>query len=230
MIISHAHRFIFIKTYKTAGTSIEVFLSKHCGDDDVLTPIRPPVETHRPRNHRGVVNPFASPRQAGDLRSNLEDLIRLRKYYNHIPAYKVRQRAPARVWSQYLKFCVERNPWDKTVSHYYMRRDIEAGRGTELTLEEYFRRGRFRLNYPLYTEPGARKCIVDRVLRYERLDADLAELMRELGVPFDGTLGVKAKGAHRRDRRSYRDVLEPRHAEIVARVFADEIALHGYTW
>lgn len=38
MIISHQHRFIFVKTLKTAGTSIEVFLSGLCGRDDVVTP------------------------------------------------------------------------------------------------------------------------------------------------------------------------------------------------
>src|SRR5437762_6689028 len=42
MIISHKHKFIFIKTVKTAGTSLEVFLSQHCGPDDVLTPFAPP--------------------------------------------------------------------------------------------------------------------------------------------------------------------------------------------
>ena len=39
MIISHKHRFIFIKTRKTAGTSIEIFLSQFCDKDDILTPI-----------------------------------------------------------------------------------------------------------------------------------------------------------------------------------------------
>lgn len=31
MIVSHRYRYIFIKTKKTAGTSIEIALSRHCG-------------------------------------------------------------------------------------------------------------------------------------------------------------------------------------------------------
>ncbi len=39
MIVSHEHKFIFIKTRKTAGTSIEIGLSKYCGPMDVISPI-----------------------------------------------------------------------------------------------------------------------------------------------------------------------------------------------
>lgn len=37
MILSHEHRFVFIKNQKVAGTSIELFLAQHCGPDDVIT-------------------------------------------------------------------------------------------------------------------------------------------------------------------------------------------------
>ena len=37
MIISHEHKFVFFKPMKVAGSSVEVALSKHCGEDDVLT-------------------------------------------------------------------------------------------------------------------------------------------------------------------------------------------------
>src|SRR5207245_10127827 len=58
MIISNKYKFIFIKTTKTAGTSIEVFLSKQCGPMDILTPIAPPIEGHQPRNYQGFINPI----------------------------------------------------------------------------------------------------------------------------------------------------------------------------
>ena len=39
MIISHEYKFIFIKTVKTAGTSIYHYLAPLCGPDDILSPI-----------------------------------------------------------------------------------------------------------------------------------------------------------------------------------------------
>lgn len=47
MIISHEHKFIFLKTAKTAGTSIEIALSKFCGSDDVITKIARPDQRIR---------------------------------------------------------------------------------------------------------------------------------------------------------------------------------------
>ena len=73
MIISHRHRFIFIKTQKTAGTSIEVFLSGLCGPEDVVTPFGAPEPGHEPRNFAGYTNQMT----ASEIRSRVgEDLWR----------------------------------------------------------------------------------------------------------------------------------------------------------
>jgi hypothetical protein len=232
MVISHTYRFIFIKTRKTAGTSIETFLSPVCGEQDVFTPFKDDEDGHHPRNYRGLFNPLgevlASP---GRLGRAVRQLRRRQRFYNHVAAYVVRGRVPRRVWRSYFKFCVERNPWDKTLSHYHFLNTRRRDRFGEMSLDEYFQRGFNCLNYPRYTDPrDPGRVLVDRVLRYESLSQELAEVFSELGVPYDGDLGVRAKGGFRGDRRPYREVLTPDQAETIARLHRPEIELMGYAY
>jgi len=63
-------------------------------------------------------------------------------------AWLVGLRIPPTVWNSYFKFCVERNPWDKVLSHYHMHAYRLGG---ALSLEQYFARAKFPINYPHYT-------------------------------------------------------------------------------
>jgi hypothetical protein len=227
MILSHKYRFIFIKTAKTAGTSIEVFLSEHCCPQDIVTPIAPPVEGHQPRNYEGFINPIPEilERPGKFFSAVRHTMTSCTKFYNHMPAGEVKQRVPADVWNGYFKFCVERNPWDKVLSHYHMHAAREGGL---LSLDEYLARGRFPINYFRYTDRSGRRLIVDRIVHYENLLAELSEVFSELNIPFDGTLGVAAKSDYRPDRRPYQEVFNDEQRRIVERAFATEIDLHGY--
>ena len=199
MVISHRHRFIFIKTVKTAGTSIEVFLSPHCGPGDIFTPIQPPHEGHEPRNFG--------------------------KFYNHFSAWGVRNAVSADVWNSYYKFCVERNPWDKTVSDYSM---IRHRIGQELSFEDYLAKRRFCRSWELYTDMDNRTLLVDQVIRYENLDQELGELFGKLGVPWNGILGVFAKSGYRTERKPYQDWYSEKQRDLIAQVFSDEIREFAY--
>lgn len=200
MVISHRHRFIFVKTAKTAGTSIEVFLSGVCGAEDVLTPFGRPEPGHDPRNHDG--------------------------FYNHMPATEIRDKVGAETWRNYVTFCVERNPWDKTLSHYhFVNGRFHDG---ELSFDEFIDTGEFPVDHPRYTDGDA--VIVDRILRYEQIDRELGSLFTELGVAWPGRLAPRAKGQYRTDRRPYRAVYTPGQRDRVAQAFAFEIEQLGYRY
>lgn len=202
MIISHKYQFIFIKTRKTAGTSIEVFLSGLCGENDILTPIFPLFDGHTARNYG--------------------------TYYNHISAAEIRSSVSDKIWENYFKFCVERNPWDKTLSYFYMQK---ARYGNLRDLNEYFSLQDFCNDYAAYTESdNGSKIIVDKVLRYESLSNELSGVFAKLDVPFNGDIGVRAKSEYRTDRSSYKDILTIDQARIIEKKFKNEIKLFGYTY
>ena len=227
MIISHKYKFIFIKTQKSAGTSIEVYLSSLCGPEDILTPIEPPVPPHKPRNYAGRTNPVKDliSTKGGMLRRICFDFLHRRKFYNHIPASLVRSRIPMSVWKSYYKFCVERNPWDKILSQYHMLNDRSKG---SLDFDQFIKNGNLPLNYPLYTERGGKKIVVDRVLRYELLTAELGEVFHTLHMPFDGSLHAYAKQRYLGDTRPYQEIFSFGQRQLIEKAFEKEIALFGY--
>ena len=229
MIISHEYKFIFIKTTKTAGTSLEVFLSQLCGKEDIVTPIFPYEAHHISRNYRGLFNPLPEIRLAekGELLESALQFASGMKFSKHLPAKKIQMRVPNSTWDSCYKFCVERNPWDKTISHYFSMKKL--GRPW-LTFDQYFRKGIFCLNFPKYTDWRGEKIIVDKVLKYENLIPELESVFEHLGVPFDGNLKANAKGGYRKDRRPYQEVLDNTQREIVAKVFKKEIDWHGYSY
>ena len=103
-----------------------------------------------------------------------------------------------------------------------------AREGGRLSLDEYLARRRFPINDFRYTDRSRSEIIVDRIVRYENLLAELGEIFAQLNIPFDGTLGVAAKSEHRADRRPYQEVFNDQQRQIVEQAFAKEIELHGY--
>src|SRR4051812_23656865 len=105
MIVSHQHRFIFLKTRRTAGTSLEIALSKHCGPRDTITPLhKPDEEIRRGLGYRGPQN--FMPRDVALTPANFE------RYGlgAHTPAARAKAAFPGQ-WQRYFKFTVVRNPW-----------------------------------------------------------------------------------------------------------------------
>ena len=226
MIVSHKYKFIFLKTRKTAGTSIEIALSKYCGPDDIITPITPEDEKLRQElGYRGPQNYSVS-----YMHYTLKDWKRLllhkkkATFYNHIPAECARKWVGSSVWNSYYKFSFERNPWDKAVSLYYF---LKGAQNLDLTFEEFVRRQDAALlsNFDIYSIQG--EVVVDYLGRYEELDSGLEKISLAIGLPEKLTI-PRAKGQYRKDKRQYQELYGQAEKQIMKGVCQEEIALLGY--
>jgi hypothetical protein len=221
VIVSHRHRFIFVKTRKTAGTSIEVLLARHAGPDAIVTPVQPPVPGHAPRNHRGRFNPLPQIAHQRRIRPALSDLRRRRAYWNHMPAVRIRERVGTAVWDSYFKFCFERDPWDKVVSLYRYRHWKYA----DTDFADFVRNEELPNDFPLYSLDGENA--MDFVGRFEHLTDDLATVLAKVGIDAPVEL-TREKGASPPAVADTAAEFTPELDARVAEVFAREIAELGY--
>jgi hypothetical protein len=65
-------------------------------------------------------------------------------------------------------------------------------------------------------------------VKYETLNNGLGEVFDQLGIPFNGSLGVNAKSEHRLSRQPYHEMYTEEQRMIIQRVFDLEIRMHGY--
>jgi len=228
MIISHRYKFIFLKTNKTAGTSIEIALSGVCGPEDIISPISPEDEkTRMEAGHRGPQHHLAAAREYGfmDVAKLLLKGRKKNRFYNHMPAGEVKALIGEETWNSYFKFCFERNPWDRAISLYYWRCKSEP----RPTISKFFNSGELkrlkRKGIELYSIDG--RVAVDKVYRFENIAEELESIRTRLHIPEKLEL-PHAKSRFRKDKRSYRDILDAEQQAIIAELFSDEIRLMGY--
>jgi hypothetical protein len=226
VIVSFEHRFAFIKVQKTAGTSIEVFLSQVAGPDAIVTPINPPEPGHEARNFEARPGDRATPgggasrwrRKRPAAPSGADEPA----FYNHMPASLVCERLGAACWDGLYRFCFERNPWDKAVSFYFWRTRRLAD---PPPFEEWATRpGSLVSERMMYTTNDTLD--VDFVGRYETLTADLQSVLDHTGVTTSIAL-PRAKGEHR--PVGERTPIGPAADACIRAEFAWEIDHFGYT-
>lgn len=230
MIVSHAHKFIFLKTKKTAGTAIEAALSELCGPDDIITPYREDSERDRkgrsPQNYR-IDHPLKP------KRSLWRRLMRRPEryyhpsvgYYEHMPGSLVRTYVSEDVWRDYYKFAFDRNPWDRQVSWYLYKTKSKRARPS---FERFMasRRRAFVDNHEIYM--AEEDLAVDFIGRYENLEEDLNKALAAAGVKERITVPKVNVTPNKDASRDYRSYYTPELRELVAEWYAPEIKLLGY--
>lgn len=226
MIISHTHRFILIKSLKTAGTSIEAALSKHCDGTDIVTPL-------------------------GDYKFNRDEsgawvhhAMNEGNFNQHDDAATIKSQVPAEVWDSYFKFSITRNPWDRAVSlffwekkrrptapprkrfYHYLGVPYDEFAQTKKEFAAFIKGNDWENNDRFYVMDD--KLCVDFLIRYERLNEDFATVCARVGVSADALPQLKA--GIRKGARHYSELYDEECKAIVAERHKNDIRLLGYTF
>lgn len=227
MIISHRYRFIFIKTHKTAGSSLETGLGPLCAREDVVSHMETNLESGVPRNYlpdTRIGRAYGRHRWVRKVLSRHSP--RLGAYfYEHMPAWRVRQLVGEEVWQSYFTFCVERNPWDKLVSYYLWKRDGQSRPMPSFKSWVMGKPHRLPVDADLYMSGD--QLMVDRVFEYRDLASALRELGSRTGVPVPAVLPAEKTGIAT-DRKPWPTYYDDESRARVEALFRREIALMSY--
>ena len=223
MIISHSHKFVFVKTKKTAGTSIECALAPSLESGDLASPL---VE-HEPKYRR-----FS--RDFVRILREKDSAIRARN--PHLPASVISTHFKEETQG-YFSFCVERNPWDKAISAFFFwisKHPADPSKSQEENFWEFAESPRlsFFSDFDSYMDNGAPQ--VDRILSFENLSDEFSSVTQLVGLPQVTLGGIKAKGEIRpKNSHSLEQFYGPNidnpAAKRVRSVFAREIEYFGYS-
>ena len=228
MIISHKYKFIFIKTSKTAGSSIEAALSNYCGKHDIITPLS--ISEERKKTNLGIrpAQNYMIPLHKYKV-ADWQKLIKTKKrkkFGGHMSAHIIKklcqQYCPEGTWKNYFKFAFERHPLERVVSQYYFQNPKE----NRPSISGYLTGKRYhnlhKLGYNLYTIND--QIVIDRICFYENLESEMAFLADRLGLPEVPVL-PKFKTSSRSDRRPYKKLLTPTEIAMLENFFARELKL-----
>ncbi|MEM7064165.1 MAG: sulfotransferase family 2 domain-containing protein [Cyanobacteria bacterium P01_B01_bin.77] len=237
MIVNHKYKFIYLKTRKTASTSIEIALRGFCDKNDIITKIT--SEDEATAQERGALGP-----QNYRILNNEGGH---KKFENHSNALFVKNNLGGEKWESYFKFCFERDPFDKAVSRYYwdkenFKRTYEERKKDciekNIDIPEYkpFREindylssveEKFLSSWNIYTIDD--QIAVDCIGRYESLPEDLEKIRNELELPEEINL-PDAKSGYRPNNEHYSQILNRETRSRIECVCAREIQTFNYYW
>lgn len=203
MIISHRKRFIFIHTYKVAGTSVKSALRPYA---DIM---------HKKYTLRRLFYVLGLTGPVGE----------------HATALQLRAQLPKEIFDSYFKFAFVRNPWDWQVSlyHYILSHRLHPQHRIIKSLGSFSSYLKWRtdqgveLQKDFVTDQNG-NLVVDFIGKYENLYEDFSEICKTIDI--DVHLPHKNPSKHHDYRNYYTDETE----ELVRKYYREDIEFFNYSF
>ena len=215
MIISHKYKFIFIKNRKTAGTAIELFLSNFLGINDIQRPH--PTYDNLSRNLDKFFIDYKTDKNC--INCKLLNLIKNKKISDHIPLTNLYKYINDINITSYYKFCVERHPYEKTISQFLYNKDRMY---KNVSFDDYIFSHKLPTDQSKYTINN--NIAVDYIIQYDKLVYEISHVLKRINIPYIGILG---KFINKR-KYTYEINLTNIHKTIIQDVFKNEINYFKY--
>lgn len=211
-LVSHTHDFVFLKTKKTGGSSLEMLLEPYC------TPPGHRVvhETTGHVSEYGIVGVRVLPERIAELKSmgrmphtvvkNAGGTESRINFFSHMPAARVRRAIGRPAWNSYTRITAVRNPFTRAVSLFYYWRKLDMldpaldVTDTRAAFREFVLSDGFDNDYAI-THIDEKPVFHD-AFRLEHLQTDIPRISARLDVSLD----VSSLAHVKRRERSSTDV------------------------
>lgn len=217
-LVSHDHRFIFLKTQKTAGTAVEMALEPYCAEPGHQAAHFTDVKV----SDHGIIG--ARHRGGGVDKTN---------WYGHQSAAQVRDMLGEETFDSYTKVATMRNPFDKMVSYFHWKRDAsgrilksESKAETIDTFRRYIRQANRGGALERFAQVDRDVCFVDgeleldRLLRTETMEHDLQSFAQDKRLDTSRLQMQRPKtSARKKDKIRVPDYYDKKSADIVRKTF-----------
>jgi hypothetical protein len=216
MLISHLKKFIYLKSVRTASTSVEIYFEKYC---------MPETEWRLIPSQLMLITPDGIIGQRGEVPPDTP-------WYSHQSAIEIKQKIGKDIWDSYFKFGTVRNPFDKAVSLFYMSKsdsnkpilDLE---NEKTEFEKWLVDGNYHSDFYIYSIDNA--CCFDAYVRYESIYPDLQQICDKIKVPFVPRL-VKAHSHSRPKEFNALTLFTDVGKQVINDICKLELAQFGYSF
>ena len=205
VLVSHKYKFIYIKNKKVAGSSVESFFGKYC------------IDPKKKYNYNDAISEHID--EYGIIGSRTFGCNKSDKWMHHKNAKDIKRDLGEKIFDEYLKFCVIRNPYDKMVSKYHWV-------SPNIPFKKFVKENSNN-NLGIHSIDGKNVC--DYFIRFEHLEEDIKILCKKLKIDsYDLSLLPKHKSKSRKSDKHWSEYYDNETKRIVYNKHKKEFELFGY--